>query len=41
MSQVTSLVAVTPRDHASEYVDTFRRVVASIEIRDCDPCVPK
>ena len=30
-----------PRDHASEYVDTFRRVVGSIEIKDCDPCVPK
>jgi hypothetical protein len=38
---VLYLLAVTPRDRASEYVDTFRRVVASIEIRDCDPCVPK
>ncbi len=38
---VLYLLAVTPRDRASEYVDTFRRVVGSIEIRDCDPCVPK
>jgi hypothetical protein len=38
---VLYLLAVTPRDRASEYVDTFRRVVGSIEIRDCDSCVPK
>ena len=38
---VLYLLAVTPRDRASEYVDTFRRVVGSIEIMDCDPCVPK
>jgi hypothetical protein len=38
---VLYLLAVTPRDRASEYIDTFQRVVGSIEIRDCDPCVPK
>jgi hypothetical protein len=31
--------AVTPRDCASDYADTFRRVVRSIEIMDCDRCV--
>jgi hypothetical protein len=38
---VLYLLAVTPRDHASDYADTFRRVVGSIEIRDCESCVPK
>jgi hypothetical protein len=38
---VLYLLAVTPRDRASDYADTFRRVVRSIEIRDCESCVPK
>jgi hypothetical protein len=33
------LLAVTPRDCVPEYADTFRRVVGSIEILDCDTCV--
>jgi hypothetical protein len=35
------VLAVTPRDRASDYSDTFRRVLGSIEIMDCEPCVPK
>jgi hypothetical protein len=38
---VLYLLAVTPRDRASDYADTFRRVVGSIEIMDCESCVPK
>lgn len=38
---VLYLLAVTPRDRASEYIDTFQRVVGSIAIMDCEPCVPK
>jgi hypothetical protein len=34
------LLAVTPRDCAPDYADTFRRVVGSIEILDCDACMP-
>ena len=33
------LLAVTPRDCVPDYADTFRRVVGSIEILDCDACV--
>jgi sortase A len=33
------LLAVAPRDSVPEYADTFRRVVESIEILDCDACV--
>jgi hypothetical protein len=33
------LLAVSPRDDAADYAPTFRHVVASIEIKDCDPCV--
>jgi hypothetical protein len=28
--------AVTPRRHALDYASTFRRIVESIEIMDCD-----
>ena len=35
------VLAVTPRDRASDYADTFRRVLGSIEIMDCEPCVTK
>jgi hypothetical protein len=38
---VLYLLAITPRDRASDYADTFRRVMGSIEIRDCESCVPK
>ena len=38
---VLYLLAVAPRDRASDYADTFRRVVGSIEIMDCESCVPK
>jgi hypothetical protein len=38
---VLYLLAVTSRDRASDYADTFRRVVGSIEIMDCESCVPK
>jgi hypothetical protein len=38
---VLYLLAVTPRDRASDYADTFRRVVGSIAIMDCESCVPK
>jgi hypothetical protein len=31
------VLAVTPRDRASDYTGTFQRVVRSIEIIDCDP----
>ena len=31
------VLAVTPRDRASDYAGTFQRVVRSIEIIDCDP----
>jgi hypothetical protein len=33
------VVAVSPRDGAADYAHTFRQVVASIEIMDCDGCV--
>jgi hypothetical protein len=33
------VLAVTPRDCVPEYADTFRRVMGSIEILDCDGCV--
>ncbi len=33
------LLAVSPRDDAADYAPTFRHIVASIEITDCDPCV--
>lgn len=32
------VLAVTPSDCAVDYADTFQRVVASIEIMDCDRC---
>jgi hypothetical protein len=32
---------VTLRDRTSDCAGTFRRVVESIEIMDCDPCVRK
>ena len=35
------VLAVAPRDRASDYAGTFRRVMESIEIMDCDPCVRK
>jgi hypothetical protein len=38
---VLYLLAVTSRDRASDYADTFRRVVGSIEIMDCESSVPK
>jgi hypothetical protein len=38
---VLYLLAVAPRDRASDYADTFRQVVGSIEIMDCESCVPK
>jgi hypothetical protein len=38
---VLYLLAVTSRDRASDYAETFRRVVGSIEIMDCESCVPK
>ena len=38
---VLYLWAVAPRDRASAYADTFRRVVGSIAIMDCESCVPK
>lgn len=34
------VLAVTPRDRVSDYVATFTRVLGSIEIMDCDHCVP-
>jgi hypothetical protein len=34
------VLAVAPRDCASDYADTFRRVIESIQIMDCDRCVP-
>jgi sortase A len=33
------VLAVAPRDSVSDYAHTFRRVVDSIEIMDCDGCV--
>jgi hypothetical protein len=33
------VLAVTPRDCVVDYARTFRRVVGSIEIMDCDQCV--
>jgi hypothetical protein len=33
------LLAVAPRDCVPDYADTFRRVVGSIAIMDCDGCV--
>lgn len=33
------VLAVTPRDCVSDYAPTFRRVVRSIAIMDCDGCV--
>ena len=33
------VLAVTPRDCVVDYASTFRRVVGSIEIMDCDQCV--
>lgn len=38
---VLYLLAVAPRDRVSDYADTFRQVVGSIEIMDCESCVPK
>jgi len=35
------VLAVAPRDCVSDYAGTFRRVVESIQIRDCDRCVSK
>ena len=35
------VLAVTPRDSAVAYADIFRRVVGSIQIMDCESCVPK
>jgi hypothetical protein len=35
------VLAVTPRDRALAYADIFRRVVGSIQIMDCESCVPK
>jgi hypothetical protein len=32
------VLAVAPRDRASDYAGTFRRVVGSIQIMDCDRC---
>jgi hypothetical protein len=34
------VLAVAPRDSASDYEATFRRVIRSIKIMDCDGCVP-
>ena len=33
------VLAVTPRDRVSDYAATFRRVMRSIAIMDCDGCV--
>jgi hypothetical protein len=33
------LLAVAPRDRASDYEGTFRRIVGSIQIMDCDECL--
>jgi hypothetical protein len=33
------LLAVAPRDCAPDYQGTFRRIVASIQIMDCDECL--
>ena len=33
------VLAVTARDCVVDYASTFRRVVGSIEIMDCDQCV--
>lgn len=38
---VLYLLAVAPRARVSDYADTFRQVVGSIEIMDCESCVPK
>jgi hypothetical protein len=38
---VLYVLAVTPLDRVSDSADTFRRVLGSIEIMDCEPCVPK
>lgn len=38
---VLYLLAVAPRDRAADYADTFRQVVGSVEIMDCESCVPK
>jgi hypothetical protein len=35
------VLAVIPRDSAAAYAGIFRRVVGSIEIMDCESCVPK
>jgi hypothetical protein len=35
---VLYVLAVAPRDSASAYAETFRRIVGSIEIMDCDGC---
>ena len=35
------VLAVTPRDSAVAYAGIFRRVVGSIQIMDCQSCVPK
>lgn len=35
------VLAVTPRDSAAAYAGIFRRVVGSIQIMDCQSCVPK
>jgi hypothetical protein len=33
------MLAVAPRDGALEYAGTFRRIMESIQIMDCDRCV--
>ena len=33
------VLTVAPRDCVSDYEDTFRRIVDSIQIVDCDRCV--
>ena len=35
------VLAVAPRDCVSDYAGTFRRVVRSIRLVDCDRCVTK
>jgi hypothetical protein len=32
---------IAPRSGFSDYTDTFRRVMESIQIVDCDRCVPR
>jgi hypothetical protein len=35
------VLAVTPRDNAVAYAAIFQRVIGSIQIMDCESCVPK